>query len=90
MLHLISSSPFQNTALEECLKIAQPGDALLLMADAVYAAMMEERRFSDLQVFALADHMAARGIAAPSWITGIDYDQLVELTCQHHPVQTWS
>lgn len=90
MLHLISTSPFQHSAIQECRKIAQAGDALLLLADAVYAAMTEEKLYAGLQVFALTDHMVARGIAAPAWITPIDYDQMVELTCQHHPVQSWS
>jgi tRNA 2-thiouridine synthesizing protein B len=89
MLHLISTSPFQNSAIPECRKIAQDGDVLLLLGDAVYAALTEEKLFSGLQIFALAEHVAARGIAAPAWITCIDYNQMVELTCQHHPVQTW-
>jgi tRNA 2-thiouridine synthesizing protein B len=89
MLHIISTSPFQNTALQECRKIAQAGDALVLLTDAVYAALTDEKLFSGLQIFALADHMDARGIAAPDWITCIDHDQMVALTCQHHPVHTW-
>lgn len=89
MLHLISTSPFQSSALEECRTIAQAGDALVLLGDAVYAAQMAETLFTGLQVFALRDHLVARGISAPTWITGIDYDRWVTLTCQHHPIQTW-
>ena len=89
MLHFISISPFQSSSLQECREIAQPGEVLVLLADAVYAALSDKTLFSGLQVFALSDHMAARGIAAPTWITRIDYDQMVALTCQHHPVQTW-
>ena len=89
MLNFISASPFQSSTLQECRAIAQPGDVLVLLADAAYAALTDQALFSGLQVFALADHMAARGIAAPTWITRINYDQMVALTCQHHPVQTW-
>ncbi len=89
MLHFVSTSPFQYSALQECRKIAQDGDVVVLLADGVYAALVEEKLFSGLQVFAVKDHMAARGINAPGWITCADYDQLVALTCQHHPVQTW-
>lgn len=90
MLHFVSASPYQSSALEECRAIAQTGDVVVLLADGVYAALTAETDFAGLRVFALKDHTAARGIAMPKWITCIDYDQLVLLTCEHHPSQTWS
>ena len=89
MLHFVSTSPFQHTALQECRKVAQDGDALVLLADGVYAVLKGEELFSGLQVFTLKDHITTRGITAPSWITCIDYDELVALSCQHQPAQTW-
>ena len=89
MLHFVSTSPFQHTALQECRNVAQPGDVLVLIADGVFAALKNETLFVGLQVFAIRDHLAARGITAPNWITLIDYDQLTALTCQHNPTQTW-
>lgn len=90
MLHIVSVSPFQNSALRECLAVAQTGDAIVLLTDAVYAAHMVPAFFSGLSMFALAEHLQARGIESPEWIQRLDYDGLVQLTCQHHPVQTWS
>jgi sulfur relay protein TusB/DsrH len=90
MLHIVSASPYQNFALRECLAVAQVGDAIVLLADAVYAAQMEPATFAGLGIFALSEHLQARGIESPEWIQPLDYDGMVQLTCQHHPVQTWS
>ena len=38
MLHTINKSPFQNSALENCLRLARDGDVILLLEDGVYAA----------------------------------------------------
>lgn len=90
MLHIVSASPFQDSALRECLAIAQPGDALLLLADAVYATQMEKTAFSGLSVFTLLEHLKTRGLAAPNWLQTLDSDGMVQITCQFHPVKTWS
>jgi tRNA 2-thiouridine synthesizing protein B len=38
MLHIVNKSHMQTSALQSCLRLAQPGSALLLIEDAVYAA----------------------------------------------------
>ena len=38
MLHIVNKSPYERNALESCLRLAQPGSALLLIEDGVYAA----------------------------------------------------
>ena len=89
MLHLITASPFQNTSMRDCLKIAQPGDAIVLLADAVYAATVELAPHAQIDIFALAEQMQTRGIIPPNWLQTINCDELVALTCRHHPVKTW-
>lgn len=89
MLHIVSASPFQNSALEECLAIAQPEDTILLMADAVYAAHLDQVRFQQMSVAAMEEHVTARGAPKADWIKYIDYDGLVELTTRLHPIHTW-
>ena len=38
MLHTVNKSPFENRALETCLRLARQGSAVLLIEDGVYAA----------------------------------------------------
>ena len=69
MLHIVNKSPFQTTTLDTCLRMAQPGHALLLIEDAVYAATVgsaAEARVrqacASLKVYALQPDMDARGV----------------------------
>ena len=89
MLHIISRSPFESSALRDCLKVARSGDVLLLLADAVYATTQPEKELAHLNVQALEEHVVARGLPRSTWVTYIDYGTMVELTEQHHPIQTW-
>ncbi len=38
MLHTVNKSPFQNSALENCLRLVRDGDVILLLEDGVYAS----------------------------------------------------
>jgi len=38
MLHIVNKSPFENSSLDSCLRVAAKGAALLLIEDGVYAA----------------------------------------------------
>ena len=38
MLHIVNKSPFQTSTLKTCLRMAQPGSAVLLIEDGVYGA----------------------------------------------------
>ena len=38
MLHIVNKSPFQTSTLDTCLRMALPGNALLLIEDGIYAA----------------------------------------------------
>jgi tRNA 2-thiouridine synthesizing protein B len=98
MLHIINKSPFEKHALESCLRFAQPGNALLLIEDAVYAAVqgnaLEPRireAAKSLAIYALAPDLDARGMrhAAIEAISLVDYDGFVDLVAAHRNVQSW-
>ena len=98
MLHIINKSPFTNSALDSCLRVAQGGDVLLI-EDAVYAAVagaaekqvreaMKQFKFHVLQ----AD-LEARGIAdaaaqtAPKPTAKYGSNSAVGKTFTHNGVQ---
>jgi tRNA 2-thiouridine synthesizing protein B len=89
MLHIISASPFQSSALTECLGIADTKDALLFLGEGVYAVAQADPRLTNRNVFVLQEHADARGLSQVAWVHYIDYNFMVELTEQHHPIQTW-
>jgi tRNA 2-thiouridine synthesizing protein B len=98
MLHIINKSPFQTSTLQSCLRIAQPGHALLLIEDAVYAATtgtgVEDhvrQACSTLKVYALQPDMDARGVTAKliEGVTLVDYGGFVDLTLKHHTSHSW-
>ena len=98
MLHIINKSPFETNTLDTCLRMAQPGHALLLIEDGVYAATQgsaaEERMrqaCSTLKVYALQPDMDARGVAGKvmGGVTLVDYGGFVDLTEQHDTSHSW-
>ena len=99
MLHTVNKSPFERNTLEACLKRAVPGSAVLLIEDAVYAALAGttlsgamELAASRFEVSVLGPDLAARGLeGAPlvSGVTVVDYGGFVELAVETGPVQAW-
>ena len=98
MLHIVNKSPFEKRALESCLRLAQPGNALLLIEDAVYAAVHGnalEPRIRDVArrvaIYALAPDLEARGMkdAAIDAVELVDYAGFVDLVAAHETVQSW-
>ena len=93
-LHILNKSPHATQCLQECLQIAQPTDALLLIEDAVYAAVAPYARQlqeSRLIVYALAADIEARGLASmdTGTIQIINDHQFVDLTIEYSPIQSW-
>lgn len=98
-LHTVSRSPFRDSSLASCLRVARPGSALLLMEDAVYAAVdagdaaVALRDALDrLSIYVLAADVAARGLNPQSLledVTLVDYEGFVDLACRHDKVQAW-
>jgi len=98
MLHIVNKSPFQTSTLDTCLSMAQPGHALLLIEDGIYAATAgstTEARMrtacSQLKVYALQPDMDARGVTGKliEGITLVDYAGFVDLTVAHNTSNSW-
>ena len=98
MLHIVNKSPFERNALDSCLRVAQPGNALLLIEDAVYAAVGgntmadKVKAASDtVKIYALAPDLEARGMkgAVVAGVTLVDYGGFVDLVAEHPVVQSW-
>ena len=99
MLHTVNKSPFEKSSLDSCLRILQKGSAMLLLEDAVYAAMkgtVVESKIRDAaanaQVFVLEPDLRARGLSPDTCIETIqlvDYYGFVDLATKYHSVQAW-
>ena len=98
MLHIVNKSPYERNALEACLRLAQPGSALLLIEDAVYAATRgsaAEAGLKDamarIKVYALKPDLEARGVAGRvlDGIQLVDYGGFVDLACEQPNCQSW-
>jgi tRNA 2-thiouridine synthesizing protein B len=98
MLHIVNKSPLERNALDSCLAVAQPGAALLLIEDGVYAATRGNvaegklRAASEHQeIYVLAPDLEARGMAQSlaEGVKPIDYAGFVELVVKHKNCQSW-
>lgn len=99
MLHLVNKSPFERNSLDSCLRLAKPGSSVLLIEDAVYAALENTAhsskvasRTSDLSFYVLAPDLAARGLNDAALIKAIavvDYEDFVDLVAQHEASHSW-
>jgi tRNA 2-thiouridine synthesizing protein B len=96
MLHTVNKSPFHNSSLENCLRVAQKGDVLLLLEDGVYAASAGTTKSSLLEqavkrhtVYAIEADLKARGLAnLIKEIRIAGYGDFVDLV-EQHPVHAW-
>lgn len=87
-LHIVSQSPYQGSALEECLEIIAPDDEILLIGEGVYACQGPIcDKLATHPLYALEPDLLARGIKTT--ITGIDYQRFVELTVIHPHSISW-
>ena len=96
MLHIVNKSPFTNSSLDSCLRVAQGGDVLLI-EDAVYAAVAgaAEKQVRDAMkrftFHVLQADLEARGIAdrVMDGINKVDYGGFVELAAKNKNCQSW-
>lgn len=96
MLHTVNKSPFQNSALENCLRLARDGDVILLLEDGVYAAAagtakssLIERALKRHAVYAIEADLKARGIGnLLKEVRSASYGDFVDLV-EQHPVHAW-
>ena len=98
MLHIVNKSPLERSTLDSCLAAAQPGAAVLLIEDGVYAATRghaAEGRLraasAQLDIYVLAPDLEARGMAQSlaEGVKTVDYSGFVELVVQHKNCQSW-
>jgi tRNA 2-thiouridine synthesizing protein B len=98
MLHIVNKSHAQTRSLESCLRLAQDGQALLLIEDGVYAATKGGGATSGLaaatarlKVYALQPDLEARGMAGAliEGVTTVDYAGFVDLVAEHSTSQSW-
>lgn len=98
-LHTVNKSPFERSSLQSCLGHALEGDSVLLMEDAVVAAMAGTAMAPKLadaansvKLFVLGPDLKARGLDAAGVVAGIgvvDYDGFVDLAAENSTVQAW-
>ena len=97
LLHTVSKSPDNSSALASALRSALPGSCILLLEDGVFAAREGTAAASqltaagDIRVYALTEDVAARGLQdllAPG-IELVDYHGFVRLSVECHAVQSW-
>ncbi len=98
MLHTVNKSPFEHGALEECLRMASKGSAVLLIEDGIYAAVRGtaiakrlEEAMKSLSVYALGPDVQARGMQhrVMDGVRLVDYGGFVDLVVEHNVVQSW-
>jgi tRNA 2-thiouridine synthesizing protein B len=99
VLHIISRSSQESRALEACLARAGESDAVLLIENAVYAALKSgdcgaviASSAGKIRVYVLGPDLAARGVEASEvaeTIGVVDYGGFVDLTTDYHPIQPW-
>ena len=99
MLHTVNKSPFEKNSLRTCLRLAVAGSDILLIEDAVYAAMDGTEFSADVgkaagnhNVYVLGPDLMARGLDQDRLVEGVeivDYDGFVELAVKNDKVQSW-
>ncbi len=98
MLHTVNKSPLERNTLDSCLAAAQPGAAVLLIEDGVYAATRGNTAeaklcaaLANLEIYVLAPDLEARGMAQSlaEGVKPVDYAGFVELVTQHKNCQSW-
>ena len=95
ILHTINAG-FLNTAFTDCLRIAGPGDAILLTGDAVYAALDHTEACTALkkhaaEVFVLESDAHAAGILErmSQELMSVDFDGFVSLSERFPRQMAW-
>lgn len=98
-LHTVNKSPFERSSLVSALNHLRPGDALLMLEDAVVGARkgsaiasLFEDAAKNCSIFILEPDLAARGMEEKDVIEGaklVDYGGFVDLVATHDRSQAW-
>ena len=96
MLNIVNKSPAQSNALQSCLRVVQEGHCILLIEDAVYAAVAGgladlEQLPKGVKVYALLPDLEARAMAGRciEGVETVDYGGFVDLVAAQPTCQSW-
>ncbi len=99
LLHTVTKSPARDPLLSTCLRLSLPGSAIVLLEDAVYAALDCEANHAlldpyihDRAFFILLEDLTVRGIADKIMpiFTVLDMPALVKLTADCPKLINWT
>ncbi|MGF1691521.1 sulfurtransferase complex subunit TusB [Photobacterium kagoshimensis] len=97
MLHTVTTSPFQTAALADCLRYSSQNDAILLLQDAVIAAIDENNwcqalKNSGQKIYVLHEDALARGLIEKltAGFEVIDYNGFVLLSSKCETQMKWA
>jgi len=89
-LHLIQRNPFSHGVFDECLKLVQNNDSILLMGDGVYSLKHPILSTIEQPIYALEADCLGRGLETQlDGITFIDMARFVKLCSQHKQTLSW-
>lgn len=99
-LHTVNKSAFDRNSLESCLSVCKTDSSILLIEDAVVAAMSNTlvtekivcAIVSGIKLYALSEDIRARGLPPQRLIRQIrliNYSGFVDLVTHHDRVQNW-
>ncbi len=98
LLHTFSKSPFSDRLFSDATSLIRSGDAVLLLNDAVYAAISTSAltdifdKLVGVSCYAIDEDLAARGIhdaMLPPAVTRASYADFVRLTLEADKMITW-
>jgi len=95
ILHTVKTSPFQTSAIADCIKLMSDEDTLLLIEDAVIASQVKHALTADLtrlseqgRLMVLSEDLNARGLKNKLG-KACHYADFVELVIQHKSQMAW-
>ncbi len=99
-LHTVNKSAFERNSLDSCLSVCKTDGSILLIEDAVIAAMQDttvsekisQAIESGIKFYALDEDIKARGLPEQrvmDSITRVDYTGFVNLVIENDRVQNW-
>lgn len=96
ILHIVSKSPFESTALNRCLNLMTKDDGLLLIEDGVLllsnpTVIAELNTVAKQKLYLLETDLTTRNLKVPADYPGrlIDYGGFVDLICQYEKSLSW-
>ncbi len=98
MLHTVNKSPFEKDSMTSCLRLSADGSSILLIEDAIYAALdgtsvsdSVKEAMKSKKIYALQEDINARGVQGKvmDGIEQVDYAGFVKLVTEHDKVQSW-